>query len=109
MDDKTKQAINKLIAIADKQQKTINKLAQVLPNHLDPEETQKDANKVLMAALPVTLQSVIQQLIEREGDMLVSFKPGQTNQANFDAVLKTLQKLTNEGKIQRAYALKLKQ
>lgn len=108
MDTKTRDAINKLIAIADKQQKTINKLAQILPNELEPAETQKDANKVLFAALPVTLQSVIQQLIERDGEMLVSFKPGHTTQANYDTVLNTMRKLTNEKKIQRAYELKLK-
>lgn len=107
----TKKVLERLIKIADSQQKIINKLAQELPppQDLKPAPTQKNPQDVLMAALTPALQSQIQLLRPRGGDMEVKFNEGQATQSNYNMVLRTLQKLTNEGKIQQAYELKLLQ
>lgn len=115
-----KEIIKKLLAIATKQQKIITKLAQVPseqkehttseppPQHLDPAPTQKGtAAKTLIAALPVGFfDANLVNIEERGSDMVVGFKPGKKTQPNYDTVMSTLQKLTNENKIQQRYNLK---
>jgi hypothetical protein len=103
----SKKIISKLVKIAESQQKIINKLAQALPpQHLDPNRSQKrSAEAVLNALAPETRQTIV-NIEEKDNDMLVGFKPGQKTQKNYDAVLATMQKLTNDGVLQHAYNLK---
>lgn len=112
----TKKIIQKLVALAEKQQKIITKLAQAVPaaqtgpelapQHLDPNKPNlRPAEAVLNALSPNTRKTVV-NLEEHGSDMMVGFAPGQKTQQNYDAVLATLQKLTNQGVLQRAYNLK---
>lgn len=111
----TKKVIRKLIKIAENQQKIINKIAQELQpageplnqEHFDPNKAQKQPARALIGALPSGFfEQKLINIEERGSDMLVGFKPGQKTQANYDVVLKTLQDLTNQGVISRAYNLK---
>ena len=121
----TKKVLQQLIKIADKQQKIINKLAQQNTDvtigdqqqrpvsdpgqaqHLDPNKTQHDPAKALLGALPPAVKPLVTNLQARDSDMLVSFQPGKATQPNYDAVLKTMQTLTNQGVLQHAYNLKV--
>ena len=105
----TKKMIEKLVKIAESQQKIINKIAQQLPppTDLKPAPTQKDAAQVVFDALDPAIKQSIDYMYTRSGDMWIKFKEGQKSQAVYNAVLKTLQKLTNAKKIQQAYALKV--
>lgn len=116
----SKKIIQKLIKIAENQQKIINKLAQALPatgktpapapelapQKMEPTRTQKLPAKAILDALdPVTRQTVV-NIEERGDDMMVGFKPNQKTQKNYDAVLNTMKKLTDSNVLQRAYTLK---
>lgn len=105
----TKKLLSKLVKIAESQQKMINKLAQQMPppQDLKPAPTQKNPAEVLYASLPPALKNNIERLYVRQGDMWVSFKEGQKNQMNYNAVLNTLQKLTKDNVIQQAFELKM--
>jgi len=105
----TKKMIEKLVKIAESQQKIINKLAQKLPppNELKPAPTQKDAADVLHRALDPLTSDAVDFLYTRGGDMFIVFKKGRTSQVAYNVILKTLQKLTDEGKVQQAYELKI--
>lgn len=122
----TKKVLQQLIKIADNQQKIINKLAQRetdvtindkpgqpkptandLPQHLDPNKTQRDPAGALLGALPPAVKPMVAKLEARDNDMLLSFQQGKATQPNYDAVLKTMQTLTNQGVLQHAYNLKV--
>lgn len=105
----SKKVIEKLLKIAANQQKIIMKLAQAqeLSQSLpDPNKPQLRPADAVLKALPPATRQVVNTLEEHGDDMLVQFKPGQKTQLNYDAVLKTLQNLTNQNVLQRAYNLK---
>lgn len=130
----TKKVLQMLVKIADNQQKIINKLAQAQglppdslptsqvsvteghgqqqaapppPTKLDPAKTQHEPDKALWNALPPPLQGTLAGPPSVAGGaMTVKFKPGQATQANYNAVLKHLQELTNKNVIQHPYTLK---
>lgn len=103
----TKKVLETLIRIAQKQQKVINKMAQDLtPQTLEPVKTQKTPSKVLFDALDPAIKANVQHIEEHDNDMTVFFKDGQKTQANYGAVLATLQKLTSQNIIQKQYNLK---
>lgn len=116
----SKKVLEKLVVLAEKQQKIINKLAQALsdgggasadlaPQHLDPNVSQKKPAEAILNALSTQAPAVRQAIInieERGSDMMVGFKPGQKTQKNYDAVLSTMQQLTDKGVLQHAYNLK---
>lgn len=106
----SKKVIEKLVAIAEKQQKIINKLAQAqtgdLTQHLDPNKTPKTPARALLDALPANVRSLVVNIEAHGQDMMVMFKPGAKTQANYDVILKTLQDLTNKSLIQNSYNLK---
>lgn len=105
----TKEMLKKLIKIAENQQNIINKIAQKLPppTDLKPAPTQKDAAQVVFDALDPTTKESVDYMYTRTGDMYIKFKEGKKSQAVYNVVFKTLQRLTNEGKVQQAYALKV--
>lgn len=131
----SKKVIEKLIKIAQKQQKIIEKLAQdgtrpveftvgdapanlgqapaAAPNpnppatNLKPSTAPKTAKRTIWEALPHNVQAALFDLREAGNEMHVRFKPGQQTQANYDAVLKTMQDLTNKNMLQHAYSLKV--
>jgi len=106
----TKKVLQQLIKIADNQQKIINKLAQELPNRLEPNPTNKEPDQTLFNALPVSVKNNVASIKVNEpaSQMLVEFKSGQKTQANYNVVLKTLQDLTESNVIQHAYQLVVK-
>jgi hypothetical protein len=105
----TKKMIEKLVKITESHQKIINKLAQQLPppNELKPARTQKDAAQVVFNALQENVKDYIDYMYTRSGDMFIKFKQGKKSQAVYNVVFSTLKKLTDENKIQQAYALKI--
>lgn len=130
----SKKVIEKLIRIAENQQKIIMKLAQAQglppdslptsgttfgggkeapptseppPQSLEPARTQKTPAKVFIEAMTPQQKATLAVFPEAHGnEMRVKFKPGQATQANYDSLLKLLQNLTNQNKIQQAYQLK---
>ncbi len=109
----SKKVLEKLLKIASNQQKIIMKLAQdqgavpvMAPQHLDPNKPELRPADKLLQALPANIKPVVTTIEEHGSDMLVQFKPGQKTQPNYDAVLKTMQDLTNQNVLQRAYNLK---
>lgn len=128
----SKKVIEKLIRIAENQQKIIMKLAQALPpdslpsggatigggkehqlgsepppQHLDPAKTVHQPAKVFFDAMSPQQKALLAASPEVRGsEMHVKFKPGQATQANYDGLLKLLQSLTTQNKIQQAYQLR---
>lgn len=108
----TKKVLQQLIKIADNQQKIINKLAQqqglsAMPERLEPNPTQKTPARALLEALHPAVRQAIVTIEPHGNDMMVQFQPGKATQPNYDAVLKTLQDLTDRNIIQQAYTLKV--
>ena len=130
----SKKVIEKLLRIAANQQKIIMKLAQAqglppdsLPNSqvsmtegqgappatqpppqsLEPTKTQKTPAKAFYEAMTPQQKGMLVGGPEAQGsDMKVRFKPGQATQPNYDSLLKLLQTLTSQNKIQQAFNLK---
>jgi len=106
----SKKIIEQLIKIADKQQKIINKLAQVAEPpaaHLAPASVNKDAAGTLLDALKGIGGAGV-SLLKTNGDkMIVTFAPGKKTQANYDAVKAKLEELTNSNQIQMVYQLQV--
>jgi hypothetical protein len=123
-----KKVIEKLLKIAENQQKIITKLAQALPpdsvptsgatmtdgqsqapasqpppQNLKPNPQQhKDIQALVLGANPKLSASVASVAYGGPGQINVSFKPGQATQSNYDAVLATIQGLEQAQKIQPA-------
>ncbi len=128
----SKKVIEKLIRIAENQQKIIMKLAQALPpdslpnsgstfgggheaapvsepapTKLEPTKVEKTPAKVFIEAMSPQQKATLAVFPEAHGnEMKVRFKPGQATQANYDSLLKLLQSLTSANKIQQAYQLR---
>lgn len=130
----SKKVLEKLIKIAENQQKIIMKLAQAqglppdsLPNSgttfgggkeaptasepppqsLEPTKTQKTPARAFYEAMSPQQQGILVGGPEAHGnEMRIKFKPGQATQANYDGLLKLLQNLTSQNRIQQAYQLK---
>jgi hypothetical protein len=114
-----KEIIKKLFAIVEKQQKIIVKMAQAAtttpspftgqpappPQELKPGTSTKKPAAAILEAMP-ELRSKIVNLEERGPDMLVRFKPGQSSDANFNAILSKMQELTNANVLPHAFNLK---
>jgi hypothetical protein len=126
----SKKVIEKLIKIAENQQKIIVKLAQQAglppdslptsqvsmtegqhaptptqppPQDLKPRTlTHQSLQAMVLGANPKLSNAVASIAYAGPGQINVSFKPGQATQPNYDAVLATVQKLENEQKIQPA-------
>lgn len=134
MNSKEKEIFQKLLSIASKQQKIIQKLAQqgqvappgtpelTVPDQpappgpaapppagkFEPGAIQKMPGKALWEALPPHVQGTLATAPEVRGsEMHIKFKPNQATQANYDAVMKTLQGLTSGGTIQHPYKLRV--
>jgi hypothetical protein len=113
----SKKIIEKLIKIAEKQQKIIEKLAQqaeltvgdpkasaaptapaatsLTPN---PTAPKREADTIL-ASLPVNLKPAVALLEVHGGTVSVKFKPGQATQQNYDAVKNLVQQLQTANKL----------
>jgi hypothetical protein len=126
----SKKVIEKLIKIAENQQKIITKLAQQAglppdslptsqvsmsggqhqapPSPPSPQDLKprtlphQDLQSMVLGANPKLSGAVASIAYAGPGQINVSFKPGQATQPNYDAVLATVQKLENDQKIQPA-------
>jgi hypothetical protein len=104
----SKKVIEKLVKIAENQQKIINKLAQSLSTEPPPQSLPeparpqfKPADAVLNALAPGLRASLV-TLEEHGNEIWVKFKPGQATQARLDAITATVQKVLT----QKAYTVK---
>jgi len=130
----SRKVIEKLIKIAENQQKIIMKLAQAqglppdtLPGgqvsfegghgaplshespagHLKPNEAVKEPNVVFYNAMSNAQKGLLASAPTFDGSAItVQFKPGQRTQKNYDNLMALLQSLTGTGKpLQQSYKL----
>lgn len=96
-----KKVIQQLIKIAEKQQKAIEKLAQQLqevpaggfPEQQDLKPNQQQHTDLMTRVLKANpnLANIVQSLTYAgPGNVNVTFKPGQSSDANFSTVVKAL-------------------
>lgn len=130
----SKKVLEKLLKIAENQQKIILKLAQAQglppdalptssvqvggghgapqssqppPTKLEPTKIEHTPAKVFMEAMSPAQKGLLVGGPEAHGnEMRVKFKPGAATQANYDGLLALLQNLTRQNKIQQAFNLR---
>jgi hypothetical protein len=127
----SKKVLEKLLKIAENQQKIIMKLAQLPPDalptggatigggkehqlgtepppqDLKPNPTQHTPAKAFYDAMSPQQKALLASAPEAQGnEMRIKFK-GQPTQAGYDSLLSLLQNLTRQNKIQQAYNLKV--
>lgn len=101
--------LKKLLALVQKQQQIIEKLAQqaqLQPQHMEPAKVEFHPETVIKQHLAPAIANSIYSLKVQGNTLWVSFKKGMATQANFDAVLKAVQQLVNKNLIPFAYEVK---
>lgn len=106
----SKKVIEKLVKIAENQQKIINKLAQTLtestqpaPQSFDPQHPELRVADVVMQHLPQGVKESVKQM-DAKGDTLnVYFQPGKASQQAVGAITGVVQNLYNKRQIPFAY------
>lgn len=97
-----KEILKHLLAIADKQQKAIAKLAQAVkaPKEYKPIHPTLSEERAILGALPPTARAAVKQLEVHKsadpafnGEVRVSFLPNKGSDEVFDAVQKTVANL----------------
>lgn len=89
----------KVIAILEKQQAAIKKMAQVTnmvepaPMKLEPQSFAKDEAATVMAALKEPAKSAVKHLEVVMDEVRVAFLPGKGTQQAFDSLVKTVNEL----------------
>lgn len=102
----SKKVIEKLLSIAEKQQKIIQKLAQTPGNGLPPQAlepsqpTLREAD-VILHALPTNVRPLVARLEVHGQDVLVQFVPGKASDPAFAAVQNTVSNLQQQNVLQR--------
>lgn len=104
----TKKIIEKLLAVAEKQQKVITKLAQALPaQHMDPNVATKRDAETILNALPSTVRPAVADLAVHGSLVNVKFQPEQGTDQAFNVIVQTVQQLQNSGTLSgRNYQVK---
>ena len=100
-----------LLAIVQKQQQMINKLAQLThqmlpPQRLEPVHPELRPEVKVLESLAPNVKAGVQSITARGNDLEVAFKPGHANQAALDHITQTVQKLLKENKLPFPYAVK---
>lgn len=90
---KEKEIIKKLASIVVKQQKAINKLAQIHEQHLAPQKTNKDEAETILNKLPANVKQTVARLEVHGNEVKVKFHPGRASDAAFDAIQQAVQEL----------------
>ena len=104
----SKKVIEQLVKIAEKQQKIINKLAQEMPQALQPQSTQKRPAEAILAALPPNVKAGVEILEVHGEEVRLRLKPGGNQQAVYDGVMKTVTDLQNSNVLSGAsYTVKV--
>ena len=92
-----KELINKLFKIAQNQQKIITKLAQTLPNTLQPGSPTKTEALAILNALPAQVRSAVDALEVHPGpdanEVKVRFVAGKSSPQLFNAIQRIVQDL----------------
>lgn len=95
----SKKVLEKLLKIAENQQKVIQKLAQqqmgAMPQNIAPQEATKRDATAILAALPPAVKSAVANLEVHGSDVMVRFQPGKGTDQVFNAILSTVQNLQN--------------
>lgn len=130
----SKKVLEKLLKIAENQQKIILKLAQAQglppdalptssvnvggghaapessqppPTKLEPAKIEHEPAKVFMAAMSPAQKGLLAgDAVAHGNEMRVQFKPGRATQANYDGLLALLSNLVRSNKLQQNYNLK---
>lgn len=120
----SKKVIEKLIKIAEQQQKIIQKLAQVLPpdalptsatsfndgkepgavsaappNSLAPAAPSKREAETILTALPAGVKPAVANIEVRGGSVYITFQPGKATQQVYEAVKNVVQQLQNANRL----------
>lgn len=100
------QALKKLLKIAQNQQKIITKMAQLLPNVLEPAATVKKDASVILGALPQDAKSAIVALEVHPGidpaikEVRVKFDPSKKTSSIFNVIENTIKYLQSNNMLQ---------
>lgn len=102
------ETLKKLLAIVQKQQKVIEKMAQMQlqPQKVEPIAPSMHPEEVIKQHLPSVVNNAIYSLKPQGNVLWVSFKQGMASQAAFDTLLKTVQNLVNKNLLPFAYQVK---
>lgn len=96
----SKKILEKLLSIATKQQKAIEKLAQVIPASMPTlnQHTPREAQAILSSLSPAVRGTVA--ILEVHGTVVkVRFQPGKGSDAAFQAIQNTVNALASTGKL----------
>lgn len=97
----SKKILEKLFAIASKQQKIIEKLAQVAPPAQDFSTAAPNTREAqtILAALPPAVRPAVAILEVHGNDVKVRFQPGKSSDAAFQAIQQTVTSLQQQNKL----------
>lgn len=96
-----KEFMRKVVAILEKQQTALKKMAQVsttepAPQRLQPASPTKREAEAILNALQDPAKSAVARLEVHGSDVKVQFHQGKATQAAYDSVMATVQKLQQE-------------
>lgn len=95
----SKKVIEKLIKIAETQQKVIQKLAQAIPmaapspTNINPAAPPKREADTILGSLPANLKPIVANIEVHGNTVSVTFQPGKSTQQAYDAVKRLVQQL----------------
>lgn len=95
----SKKVIEKLIKIAEQQQKIIQKLAQAVPmaapppTAINPVAPPKREADTILQSLPPNLKGIVANIEVHGNTVSVTFQPGKSSQQSYDAVKRLIQQL----------------
>lgn len=100
--------LKKLLALVQKQQQIIEKLAQMqnVPQSFKPVKPELKPEMVIQQHLAPEIANKIFSIKAQGNTLWVSFKKGMATQAALDAVIKTVQALLNKNLLPFAYEVK---
>jgi hypothetical protein len=100
-----KKVIEKLIKIADNQQKIIQRLAQTTsmtapsPTNINPVQPPKREADTILASLPPNLKPLVANIEVHGNEVYLTFQPGKASQQVFDAVKVVIQHLQQSNQL----------
>lgn len=96
-----KEFMKKVVAILEKQQNALKKMAQVsttepAPQRLEPAHTTKREAEAILNALQEPAKSSVARLEVQGSDVKVQFRQGKATQAAYDSVMATVKQLQEQ-------------
>lgn len=101
----SKKVIEKLIKIAEQQQKIIQRLAQATPmtapspTNINPVQPPKREAETILTSLPPNLKPLVANIEVHGNAVYVTFQAGKSSQQAFDAVKRLVQQLQESNQL----------